>query len=235
MAFRFLSLARRSNSLLRNFSGFPSLSTFSDDENILRESVYSFAREKIAPFVKEMDISGKLHPSVLPALFEQGLMSLEIPENYGGSGLSFTQSCIVIQELAKVDPTISVIVDIQNTLINASIRKFGSEFLKSKYLPRLSKDMLGSFCLSEASSGSDAFALKTRAKLENGKYIINGSKLWISNATHAGMFLVFANINFDAGYKGITAFVVDRDTPGLEIGQPEDKLGLRASATCPVV
>jgi alkylation response protein AidB-like acyl-CoA dehydrogenase len=222
-------LARRAFSSVR----LPS-TVLSESEEELRDSVAKFAQKVIAPRVRQMDRDSKLDPAVLQGLFEQGLMGIEVDPAYGGAGLSFTDSCIVISELAKVDPSISVIVDIQNTLINTAFRCFGSEEIKSKWLPRLATDTLGSFCLSEAGSGSDAFALATRATFDKAKneYTLNGTKLWISNSKEAGVFLVFATVDPALGYKGITAFIVERDTPGFVIGKAEDKLGLRASSTC---
>jgi len=201
---------------------------------MLTESVSKFAQAHVAPYVSEMDEASKLRPEILEKLFSEGLMGIEIPEEYGGAGMSFTDAILAIEELAKVDPSIAVIVDIQNTLVNLAFLTYGTEELKQKYLPRLATDTLASFCLSEASSGSDAFAMRTTATptADGNGYIINGNKLWISNANEAGLFLIFANANPEAGYKGITAFVVERDTPGLIIGKKEDKLGIRASSTC---
>jgi alkylation response protein AidB-like acyl-CoA dehydrogenase len=164
-------------------------------------------------------------------------MGIHVPEEFGGSGMSFTQCCIAIEELAKVDPAISVIVDIQNTLINTSLMRFGTPEQQATWLPRLCSDTLASFCLSESTSGSDAFALKTSAKHNEADdtYTINGSKLWISNAKEAGLFLVLANVDPSLGHRGITAFLVERETPGLIVGKKEDKLGIRASSTCEVV
>lgn len=180
-----------------------------------------------------MDEEGALDPAILKHLFEQGLMGVETPTEFGGSGLSFTQSCIVIEELAKIDPAISVIVDIQNTLLNTSLSKYGSAALKEQWLPRLATDTLGSFCLSESGAGSDAFAMKTRAELQpDGSYKINGSKQWISNAKEAGVFFIFANIDPSKGYRGITCFIVEKGAPGLTVGKAENKLGIRASSTC---
>ena len=214
----------------------PALTMFTEQEEMLRDTVSKFAQNEIQPLVSKMDHEGRLDKGLLKSLFEQGLMGVEIPPEYDGNGMSFTEANIVIEELAKVDPAISVIVDIQNTLLNKIMMKHASESLKAKYLPRLATDTLGSFCLSEASSGSDAFAMKTTAKLtEDGShYVINGTKLWISNAEEAGFFLVFANANPDASpaYKGITAFAVDKDMAGMTIGKKEDKLGIRASSTC---
>lgn len=176
-----------------------------------------------------------MDPDLIRMCFQQGLMGVEIPEEYGGAGLDLLASCAVIEELARVDPAVSVMVDVQNTLINNALLRWGTPDQKSRWLPRLATDTLGSFCLSEASSGSDAFALKTTAKESGSDYILNGNKLWITNAKEAGLFLVMANVDHSKGYKGLTCFVVERDTPGLSIGKKEDKLGIRASSTCEVV
>ncbi|KAG8429195.1 hypothetical protein GDO86_018088, partial [Hymenochirus boettgeri] len=194
--------------------------------------VQKFAQERIAPLVKSMDANSKMEDSVIQGLFELGLMGIEVDQKYGGTGASFFSSILVIEELSKVDPSVSVLCDIQNTLINTLFQRLGTEEQKETYLPRLASDMVGSFCLSEAESGSDAFSLKTSAKKEKDYYIINGSKMWISNSEQAGVFLVMANANPSAGYKGITCFIVPRDTEGLHIAKKEDKLGLRASSTC---
>lgn len=196
--------------------------------------VSKLASERISPFVKKMDEEGKFDPNVLEALFENGLMGVEIESEYGGSGLSFMSSIIVVEELSKVDPAVAVYVDIQNTLINALFRKIGTPEQKAHYLPLLAQRAGGSFCLSEPQSGSDAFAMKTVAKKEGSDFIINGTKMWISNSDVAGVFLVMANANPSAGYRGITCFIVDRDTPGLSIGKKESKLGMCASGTCMV-
>ncbi|XP_062330747.1 short/branched chain specific acyl-CoA dehydrogenase, mitochondrial-like isoform X1 [Osmerus eperlanus] len=213
---------------------YPPLQTFSEEEGMMRDAVKKFAQERIAPFVSKMDENSKMDDEVISSLFEQGLMGIEIDPEYGGTGSSFFSSILVIEELAKVDPSVAVLCDIQNTLINTLVAKLGTPAQKEQYLSRLSTDMVGSFCLSEAESGSDAFALKTRAEKHKDYYIINGSKMWISNAEQAGVFLVMANVNPSAGYKGITCFIVDKDTEGLHIGKKENKLGLRASSTCPL-
>ncbi|XP_072335381.1 short/branched chain specific acyl-CoA dehydrogenase, mitochondrial isoform X3 [Scyliorhinus torazame] len=197
-------------------------------------SVAKFAQERIAPLVRKMDDESHMDESVIAGLFEQGLMGIEIEEQYGGPESSFFSSILVIEELAKVDPSVAVVCDVQNTLINTLLRKCGTEDQKRKYLPRLATDMVGSFCLSEVESGSDAFSLKTCAEKHKDYYIINGSKMWITNADIAGIFLVMANANFSAGYRGITCFIVDKDTEGLQVGKKEDKLGIRASSTCVV-
>ncbi|XP_054899262.1 short/branched chain specific acyl-CoA dehydrogenase, mitochondrial [Poeciliopsis prolifica] len=213
---------------------FPPLQTYSEEESMMRDAVRKYAQERIAPFVPMMDENSAMDEEVIRSLFEQGLMGVEIDPEYGGTGSSFFSSILVIEELAKVDPSVAVLCDIQNTLINTLFVKLGTPAQKEKYLSRLSTDMIGSFCLSEAESGSDAFALKTRAEKHKDYFIINGSKMWISNAEHAGVFLVMANVDPSAGYRGITCFIVDRDTPGLEICKKENKLGLRASSTCPL-
>lgn len=200
----------------------------------MRDAVKKFAQERIAPFVSKMDESSHMDDEIIQSLFEQGLMGIEIDPEFGGTGSTFFSSILVIEELAKVDPSVAVLCDIQNTLINTLISNLGTAEQKEKYLSRLSTDTVGSFCLSEAESGSDAFALKTRAEKYGDYYVINGSKMWISNAEHAGVFLVMANVDPSAGYRGITCFIVDRDTEGLEIGKKENKLGLRASSTCPL-
>ncbi|XP_069095244.1 short/branched chain specific acyl-CoA dehydrogenase, mitochondrial isoform X3 [Pleurodeles waltl] len=201
---------------------------------MMRGMVQKFAQERIAPLVATMDANSKMEQSVIRELFELGLMGIQIDQEFGGTGASFISSILVIEELAKVDPSVSVFCDIQNTLINTLFVNLGTEEQKSYYLPRLAKEMVGSFCLSEAESGSDAFSLRTTAEKHKDYYIINGSKMWISNAEHAGVFLVMANANPSSGYKGITCFIVPRDTEGLFIGKKEDKLGLRASSTCPL-
>ncbi|XP_061563727.1 short/branched chain specific acyl-CoA dehydrogenase, mitochondrial [Cololabis saira] len=213
---------------------FPPLQTYSEEESMMRDAVKKYAQERIAPFVSKMDETSAMDEEVIKSLFEQGLMGIEIDPEYGGTGSTFFSSILVIEELAKVDPSVAVLCDIQNTLINTLFVKLGNPAQKEKYLSRLSTDMIGSFCLSEAESGSDAFALKTRAEKHKDYYVINGSKMWISNAEHAGVFLVMANVDPSAGYRGITCFIVDRNTEGLEICKKENKLGLRASSTCPL-
>ncbi|KAL1264911.1 hypothetical protein QQF64_005266 [Cirrhinus molitorella] len=211
---------------------FPPLQSFSEEESMMRDAVKKFAQERIGPFVSKMDEDSVMDADVISALFQQGLMGIEIGAEYGGTGSSFFSSILVIEELAKVDPSVSVLCDIQNTLINTLLMNLGTDEQKQRYLPRLASDTVGSFCLSESESGSDAFSLKTKAEKRSDYYIINGSKMWISNAEHAGVFLVMANANLAEGYRGITCFIVDRDTDGLHIGKKENKLGLRASSTC---
>ncbi|XP_048746516.1 short/branched chain specific acyl-CoA dehydrogenase, mitochondrial-like [Ostrea edulis] len=206
----------------------------SEEELMMKESVSKLASDVIKPLVRKMDEESHCDPSVLKALFENGLMGIEIGAEYGGTNSSFFVANLVVEELAKVDPAISVMVDVQNTLVNTLIKKLGTPEQKEKYLPRLATDMVGSFCLSEADSGSDAFAMRGAAVKQGDYFILNGTKIWITNAEHAGVFLVMVNANPTAGYKGITTFLVDRETEGLSIGKKEDKLGIRASSTCPI-
>jgi len=221
----------------RNFSGkaFPPLQTLSDEEQMFKETVARFSQEVIAPKVREMDETMTMDPELIKQMFENGLMGVEIPEKYGGSGASFLSAILVIEELAKIDPAVSVCCDVQNTLVNNLFSIYGNEDVKSRYLPRLANECLGSFGLSEAGSGSDAFALATRAEQkDNGDYVINGSKMWITNAGEAEIFLVQANLDPSKGYKGITCFIVERGMEGFEVGKKENKLGIRASSTCPL-
>ncbi|CAH0385011.1 unnamed protein product [Bemisia tabaci] len=210
------------------------LTQLSEDELLMKESVSKLAVTEILPKVRKMEDEEKIDEGVLSSLFANGLMGVEIEEEYGGSGCSFMSSIIVVEELAKVDPAVTVLVDIQNTLINSLFRKLGTPQQKQTYLPKLAQNTVGSFCLSEASSGSDAFSLKTTATQDGDDYIINGAKMWISNSDLADVFLVMANANPSAGYRGITTFIVDRNTPGLSIGKKEKKLGMSASGTCMV-
>lgn len=198
----------------------------------MQESVQKFANDMILPKVREMDEAEKMDPQIVEQLFEQGLMGIEIPEKYGGAGMNFTSAIVGIEELARVDPSVSVMCDVHNTLVNTAILKWGSEESKKKWLPRLATETVGSFCLSEPASGSDAFAMKTKAEKTSDGYIINGSKMWITNSMEAGFFIVFANLFPEKGYKGITAFLVDKENPGLKIAKKEKKLGIKASSTC---
>lgn len=199
---------------------------------MMAESVAKFAQDQIAPKVREMDEAETMDPVVVEQLFEQGLMSVEIPEEYGGAGMNFTSAIVGIEELARVDPSVSVLCDVHNTLVNTAVIRWATEQNKKKWLPKLATNTVGSFCLSEPVSGSDAFALKTKAVKTADGYRINGSKMWITNAMEAGFYIVFANLDFNKGYKGITAFIVERDTPGFSIAKKEKKLGIRASSTC---
>lgn len=201
---------------------------------MMAESVSRFANDVIAPKVREMDEAEKMDPTIIEQLFEQGLMGVEIPEEYGGSGMNFTSAIIGIEELARVDPSVSVMCDVHNTLVNTAILKYGTEESKRKWLPKLATQSVGSFCLSEPASGSDAFALQTKAEKTSDGYKINGSKMWITNSMEANFFIVFANLFPERGYKGISAFVFEKDTKGFSISKKEKKLGIRASSTCVV-
>lgn len=211
------------------------LTQLSEDELMFRDVVRRFARQEIAPLVRRMDEEAKLDPKLLKQLFDQGFMAVDIAEEYGGQGGTFFQSILLIEELAMVDPAVSVCVDVQNTLINNAIGRWGSQAQKQFWLPKLSANTLGSYALSEAGAGSDAFALETTATPDGDGWLLQGRKLWITNAAEAGLFLVFATIDRGAGYKGVTCFLVDRDTPGLKVGKKEDKLGIRASSTCELI
>lgn len=198
----------------------------------MQEASARFAADVVAPLAREMDEREAMDATVVERLFEQGLMGIEIPEAYGGAGMNFTSAIVGIEELARVDPSVSVLVDVHNTLVNTAVIKYGSEQLKKKWLPRLATNTVGSFCLSEPVSGSDAFALATRATETADGFSINGSKMWITNAMEAGFFIVFANLEPKKGYKGITAFIVEKGTKGFSIAKKEKKLGIRASSTC---
>jgi len=211
------------------------LTRLSDEEELFQSTVGQFARERLAPHVRQMDETGVFRKDLLSELFDLGLMAVDVPEDYGGQGGSFFQTILAIEELAKVDPSASVIVDVHNTLCNSALQRWGTEQQKRLYLPRLARDMVGAYALSEAGSGSDAFALSARAIADNGNFRLTGRKLWITNAAEAGLFLVFANADPAEGYRGITAFLVERGTPGLQVGKKEDKLGIRASSTCEVI
>ncbi|GAB1604027.1 short/branched chain specific acyl-CoA dehydrogenase, mitochondrial-like [Argonauta hians] len=210
------------------------LNKLSEDEEMMRETVARLAVEVVQPLVKEMDENSKMDQSIIDTMFENGLMGIDIDPEYGGTGSSFFVANLVIEELAKVDPAVSAMVDVHNTVVNAVFRSHASAAHKEKYLTRLTSDTVGSFCLSEPGAGSDAFALKTSAVKQGDYYVINGSKMWITNAEHAGVFLVMANVNPQAGYRGITCFIVEKDTEGLTVAKKEDKLGIRASSTCMV-
>ncbi len=208
------------------------LTVLSEDEMLLQQSVAKFARKEIAPLAHAMDEVQKMDPALIKKLFDQGLMGIEVPVEYGGSGASFFSSILAIQEISSVDPAVGTMVDVQNTLTVNALLSYGNSAQKDKYLPRIVTDLICSYALSEAASGSDAFALKTTARKEGNEYILNGSKLWISNAAEAGLFIVFTTVDASLGYKGITAFLVEREAAGFTVGKKEDKLGIRASSTC---
>jgi alkylation response protein AidB-like acyl-CoA dehydrogenase len=209
-----------------------SLTQLTAEEELFQESVRQFARERIAPLVREMDEQGIFRRDLIDEFFRMGWMGIEIPESSGGSGGSFFQCILAIEELSVVDPAAAVIVEVHNTLVNNAVLRRGTEAQKSRYLPRLARDIVGAYALSEAGSGSDAFAMATVATEHGDVFRLLGRKLWVTNAHEAGLFLLFANANPPAGYRGITAFLVERDSPGLQVGRKEDKLGIRASSTC---
>ncbi|MEK7432159.1 MAG: acyl-CoA dehydrogenase [Cyanobacteriota bacterium] len=216
-------------------SNFSPLTHFSEEEIMFRDTVKSFAEENIKPLVKKMDEESHFDKNLLKKFFDLGVMGIEIPEEYEGAGSTFFNSILLIEEFAKVDASPSVLVDVQNTLVNNAFVRWGSKELKQKYLPKLATQFVGSYALSEAGSGSDAFALETKAEDKGDHYLLNGRKLWITNANESDIFIVFANANKDLGYKGITAFVVEKGFTGFSIGKKEDKLGIRASSTCELV
>jgi len=211
------------------------LTVLGEDEQMFRDAVRDFATSEISPRVHAMDTAQAMDPDLIPQLFEMGLMGIEVPEQHGGAGLSFFTAVLVVEELSRVDPSVGVLVDVQNTLVNNAFLRWGSDTLKEKYLPQLCASRVGAYALSEAGSGSDAFALATRGVEVDGGYRLTGQKLWITNGAEAEVFIVFANINPDAGYRGITAFIVERDFDGFSVGKKEDKLGIRASSTTELV
>jgi len=219
----------------QTLTAMPALTRLAEDEAIFRDSVYEFADREIRPLAREMDEHAKFSPELITKLFELGVMSVEVPESFGGAGGTFFHSILAVESLSRVDPSIGVLVDVQNTLVINAVMRWGSDEIKRKYLPKFATSMIGAYCLSEAGSGSDAFALATRATEKGDGFAINGRKLWITNGNEADMFIVFANVNPEAGYRGITAFIVDRGTPGFTVGKKEDKLGIRASSTCELI
>jgi alkylation response protein AidB-like acyl-CoA dehydrogenase len=210
----------------------PSLTQLAEDEQLLRQSVREFAERQIRPRVREMDEHAKIPRELIDQLFDLGVMGIEIPESFGGGGGRFFQSVLVVEELSRVDPSVGVLVDVQNTLVVNAVVRWGSADLKARFLPQLASHSVGAYALSEAASGSDAFALQARARQDGDGYVLDGRKLWITNALEADIFIVFATIDPEAGYRGITAFVVERGQPGFAVGKKEDKLGIRASSTC---
>ena len=210
----------------------PPLTSLTADEDLFRSSVRQYAHERIAPLVREMDEQGEFSPDLIRDFFQMGWMGIEIPESLGGSEGTFFHSILAIEELSAVDPSAAVVVDVQNTLVINLLMRWAADDQKERYLPRLARDTLGTYALSEAGSGSDAFAMATVAEDRGDHFLLRGRKLWITNAKEAGLFLIFANANPEAGYRGITAFLVERDFPGFAVGRKEDKLGIRASSTC---
>ncbi len=209
----------------------PALTTLTEDESAFRDAVRAFAESEIKPQVTHMDEAAKMNPEVIQKLFEMGLMGIETPEKWGGAGASFFMACLAVEELGRIDGSVSVLVDVQNTLTTNAFLKWGNEAQKEKYLSKMASQWVGAYALSESSSGSDAFALKLKAEDKGDKWVLNGSKLWITSGNEANVFIVFANIAPEKGYKGITAFIVEKTFKGFTVGKKEDKLGIRASST----
>src|SRR5438105_10991984 len=213
----------------------PPLVALSEDEVLFRDNVRQFAEEKIRPLVREMDEKGVFDKDLIRQFFELGLMGIEIPEQYGGGAGTFFEAILAVEEMSRVDASAGVVVDVQNTLVNNALLRWGNEQQKKHYLPKTATQTVGAYALSEAGSGSDAFALQTRAELRGSEYVLNGRKLWITNGKEAGLFVLFATVDPAAGYRGITAFLVEHDFPGFSVGKKEDKLGIRASSTCELI
>jgi alkylation response protein AidB-like acyl-CoA dehydrogenase len=213
----------------------PPLTKLTQDEALFRDSVYEFADREIRPRVHEMDEHAKIPRELIDKLFDLGVMGIEIPETYGGAGATFFHSVLAVEAISRVDPSVGVLVDVQNTLVVNALNRWGNEDVKRRFLTQLADGTVGAYALSEAGSGSDAFALTTRATERGDGFVLTGRKLWITNGNEADIFIIFANINPDAGYRGITAFLVERGTPGFTVGKKEDKLGIRASSTCELI
>jgi butyryl-CoA dehydrogenase/short/branched chain acyl-CoA dehydrogenase len=213
----------------------PALTQLSEEENLFYSTVRQFAEEKVAPFVRSMDEEQQMAPGLVEQLFELGLMGIEVPEELGGAGGSFFDAVLAIEALSTVDPGVALLVDVHNTLVVNALLRWASEEQKGHWLPRMAAGTVGAYALSEAGSGSDAFALQTRATEVAGGYRLDGRKMWISSAREAGLFIVFATLDPAAGYKGITAFLVEKGMPGFTVGRKEDKLGIRASSTCELI
>jgi alkylation response protein AidB-like acyl-CoA dehydrogenase len=207
------------------------LTLLSEEEMMFREAVAAFAAEEVRPRVKAMEAAGKIDAALLPKYFELGLMGIEVPEAYGGAGGSLFMVTLAVEEISKVDAASAIVCDVQNTLVNYPIVRYGNDAQRAKYLPMLTSDVVGAYALSESGSGSDAFGLRTRAEKRGDRWVLNGQKLWITNGAEAGVYVVFANADPSAGYRGITAFIVERDFKGFSVGKKEDKLGIRASST----
>src|SRR5216117_4560226 len=213
----------------------PPLTKLSEEEELFRDTVRDFAEHDVRPRVAAMEKAAAIDPALLAKCFELGLMGIEIPEQHGGAGGSLLMTVLAVEELSAVDASVAIFVDVQNTLVNNLLLKWGSADLKRRYLSRLATDLLGAYALSEPESGSDAFGLQTRATRQGHAWILEGRKLWITNGAEAGLFVVFANTDFSKGYKGITAFAVERGVQGFAVGKKEDKLGIRASSTCELI
>jgi alkylation response protein AidB-like acyl-CoA dehydrogenase len=213
----------------------PPLTILSEDEQMFRDAVAGFANDEVRPRVQAMERASKIDPELFPKYFELGLMGIEVPEQYGGAGGTLSMVAIAVEEISKVDASAAIVCDVQNTLVNYPITRYGNDAQRAKYLPRLVGDTVGAYALSEPSSGSDAFALATRAEKRGDRYVLNGRKMWITNGAEAEIYVVFANVNPAAGYKGITAFIVERGFSGFSVGKKEDKLGIRASSTTELI
>jgi alkylation response protein AidB-like acyl-CoA dehydrogenase len=211
------------------------LVALTEDEQLFRDSVRQFTGETIRPLVREMDEKGVFDHGLIEQFFQLGLMGIEIPEQYGGGGGSFFEAVLAVEELSHVDASAGVVVDVQNTLVNNALLRWGNEEQKKRYLPRMAAEWVGAYALSEAGSGSDAFALVTKAEQKGDEYVLNGRKLWITNGKEASLFVLFATVDPSADYRGITAFLVEKDFPGFSVGKKEDKLGIRASSTCELI
>jgi butyryl-CoA dehydrogenase/short/branched chain acyl-CoA dehydrogenase len=211
------------------------LTSLSEDEILFRDNVRRFAEDKVRPLAKEMDEKAVFDHGLIDQFFQLGLMGIEVPEQYGGAGGKFFESILAVEELARADASAAVIVDVQNTLFGNAILRWATEDQKKRYLPKLTTETLGAYALSEAGSGSDAFALQTKAELKGNEFVLNGRKLWITNSKEAGLFILFATVDATKGYKGITAFLIEKDSPGFTVGKKEDKLGIRASSTCELI
>ncbi|HKG90368.1 MAG TPA: acyl-CoA dehydrogenase [Gemmatimonadaceae bacterium] len=209
----------------------PALTTLSEEEVMFRDAVAAFAEDEVRPRVMDMERAGRIDPELIPKFFELGLMGIEVPEQYGGAGGTMMMVALAVEAISRVDASAAILCDVQNTLVNYPIARYGSEAQKARYLPRLTADTMGAYALSESGSGSDAFGLAARAEQRGDAWVLNGSKLWITNGYEAGVFVVFANARPESGYRGITAFIVERDFPGFSVGKKEDKLGIRASST----
>jgi butyryl-CoA dehydrogenase len=209
----------------------PALTTLSEEEEMFRDAVAGFVADEVRPRVMEMERAAKIAPELIPKYFELGLMGIEVPEEYGGAGGSLFMVTLAVEEISKVDASSAIVCDVQNTLVNYPITRYGTDAQKSKYLALLTSDTVGAYALSESGSGSDAFGMAAYAEKKGDRWILNGRKLWITNGAEAGVFVVFANANPSAGYKGITAFIIEKDFPGFGVGKKEDKLGIRASST----
>src|SRR6185295_17145341 len=203
----------------------PALTMLSEDERLFRDSVFEFADREIRPLVREMDEHAKIPRELIDKLFDLGVMGIEVPETFGGGGATFFHAALAVEALSRVDPSIAVLVDVQNTLVINAILRWGTDDQKRTHLPKLASSTIGAYALSEAGSGSDAFAMAARASERDGDWVLTGRKLWITNGNEAGLFIVFANVNPEAGYRGITAFLVERGFPGFSVGKKEDKLG----------